>query len=156
VGALRRARLLTFTEYRGIDGAGVVSSGGAGVAGNDGTAAFWATGAWGAEGAVSTLGGEVAGVCPEAGGEGGGTISRGGPELMLKRKTNSRTTMTKPVPMKMHRTQGKSFRTLAGAVKLGPDIPIRLALHLWQISCWGATLMRQLGQKRSSSSGLGR
>jgi hypothetical protein len=120
----------TFTEYRGSDGAGVVSSGGAGVAGNNGTAGSWATGAWGADGAGSTLGGEVAGVCPEAGGEGGGTISRGGPELVLKRKTNSRTTMTKLVPMKMQRTQGESFRTLAGAVELVPAISIRLALHL--------------------------
>ena len=75
MGPSRRARLWTLTKYMGGDGVGVVTFGGEGVAGNDGTAGSWAAGAMGAEGAVSTLGGGVAGVCPEAGGEGGGTIS---------------------------------------------------------------------------------
>jgi len=59
----------------GGDGVGVVTFGGEGVVGSDRTAGSWAAGALGAEGVVATSGGEVAGVCPETGGEGGGTIS---------------------------------------------------------------------------------
>jgi hypothetical protein len=74
VGPSRRVRLWTLTKYMGGDGACVVSSGGAGVAGNDGTAGSRAAGATGTAGAVSPLGGGIAGVCPEAGGEGCGTV----------------------------------------------------------------------------------
>ena len=109
VGPSRRASSWMFTKYKGGDGTGVFNSGGergSGVVGPDSSLAV------GADGAVSTLGGEVAGVCPEAGGEGGGTISRGGPGLLLNRKIKSRTTMTKPVPMKTPITQGGSHLAL--------------------------------------------
>ena len=123
-----------FTKYRGGDGTGVVNSGGDGGAGADGPASFRAVGAVAAEGAVSPLG-EGAGVCPEAGGEGGGTISCGGPGFLLMRKAKSMTTMTKPVPMQMPGTQGGSLRALAIAGNDAPAISGRLALHLWQSSC---------------------
>ena len=135
VGPSRRDRPWTFTKYMVGDGTGVVNSGGEGGAGIDGPDSSWAAGAVGGEGAVSTLGGEVAGVCPEAGGEGGGTISCGGQGLLLKRKTKSRTTMTKPAPMKMPRTQGGNLRALAIVGNDAPAISGRLALHLWQVSC---------------------
>ena len=63
------------TKYLGGDGPGVVNSGGERGAGADGPDSSWAAGAVGALGAVSPLGGEIAGVWPEAGGEGGVTIS---------------------------------------------------------------------------------
>ena len=106
VGPSRRARASAFTIYRGGDGTGVFNSGGERGSGADGPDSSLAAGAVGADGTVSTLGGKVAGVCPEAGGAGGGPIRRGGPELLLFRKIKSRTTITKPVPMKTPGTQG--------------------------------------------------
>ena len=60
---------LTLTKYMVGDGTGIVNSGGEGGAGSDGPDSSLAAGAVGAEGAVSILGVEIAGVCPEAGGE---------------------------------------------------------------------------------------
>ena len=112
VGPSRRASSWTFTKYKGGDGTGVFNSGGERGSGAVGPDSSLAAGAVGAAGAVSTLGGEVAGVCPEVGGEAGGTISRGGPGLLLNRKIKTRTTMTKPAPMKTPMTQGGSHLAL--------------------------------------------
>jgi hypothetical protein len=109
VGPARRANSWTFTKYKGGDVTGVFISGGEGGSGAVGPDSSLAAGAVGADGAVSPLGGEVAGVCPEASGEGGGTISGGGPGLLLNKKIKSRTMMTKPVPMKTPVTQEGSF-----------------------------------------------
>ncbi len=67
------------TKYMDGDGTGVFNSGGERGAGTDGPDRFWAAGAVGGEGAVSPLGGDRAGVWPEAGGEGDGTIGSEGP-----------------------------------------------------------------------------
>jgi len=75
VGPSRRARLWVLTKYIGGDGVGVVNSGGERGVGADGPDSSWAAGAMGAEGAVFPLGGAIAGVCPEPGGEGGATTS---------------------------------------------------------------------------------
>ena len=111
-GPSLRARAWAFTKYMGGDGTGVFNSGGERGSGADGPDNSLASGTVGAAGAVSTLGGEVAGVCPEAGGAGGGPISGGGPGLLLNRKIKTRTTMTKPVPMNRPLTQGKDLRPL--------------------------------------------
>ena len=67
VGPFRRARPGMFTKYLGGDGVGVVTSGGEGVSGADGTAVSWTAGAVRDDGAVSAVGlGAAAGVCFEA------------------------------------------------------------------------------------------
>ena len=53
----------------GGDGTGISNSAGEGGSGAVGPDTSLAAGAVGAEGAVSILGVEIAGVCPEAGGE---------------------------------------------------------------------------------------
>ncbi|OGP72236.1 MAG: hypothetical protein A2Y80_06600 [Deltaproteobacteria bacterium RBG_13_58_19] len=65
----------------------------------------------------------------------------------MKRNTKSRATMTKPVAMKMPWTLKRSLEPLADAVEGVPAISGKAALHLWQISCWGATRMLHWGQK---------
>jgi len=112
VGPSRRASSWTFTKYKDGDGTGISNTAGeegSGAVGPDGSLA---AGAVGADRAVSILEGEVAGVCPEASGEGGGTISGGGPGLLLNRKIKSRITMNRPVPMKTPLTQGESLLAL--------------------------------------------
>ena len=112
VGPSRRARAWAFTKYMGGDGTGVFNSRGERGSGGVGPDSSLAAGAVGAVGAVSTLGGEVAGVGPKADGAGGGPISGGGPGLLLNRRIKSRTTMTRPVPMKTPVTQGGNLLAL--------------------------------------------
>jgi hypothetical protein len=51
------------------------------------------------------------------------------------------------MPMKILRTLGASLQALAGALEGVPAISGRVALHLWQNPCCGATRMPHRGQK---------